>query len=196
MSDYYTPPVANVDGETADAQDVNAISQATLAAFDLLEADIDASFAVYDDVIAMAQAWAEHPEDVNIPGGTASDYSAYHWAMKSHLYSTQSEQWMQTSYNYSQLSLANANTAGSYKNLAYNYMIAAQEAALSIGDGNVGASNTLPANYIVVGDGSVQIKSTTTSITPSGDMTIRGDARITGSLILNKHQKIVFDGNT
>jgi hypothetical protein len=38
-STYYTAPTLSADGETADAADINEINNATLAAFELIEAD-------------------------------------------------------------------------------------------------------------------------------------------------------------
>jgi hypothetical protein len=41
MSDHYTPPTPIVDGDPANASDINDISEAVEAAFDTLEAEVD-----------------------------------------------------------------------------------------------------------------------------------------------------------
>jgi hypothetical protein len=81
-SDYYTPPTANVDGETADAADVNVVSEAVLTAFELLEAYLDSTLGTVDNWSTLAQGWAETAEDVVVPTQPAGSYSALHYSAK------------------------------------------------------------------------------------------------------------------
>jgi hypothetical protein len=80
---YYTIPTANADGETADAADVNTVSEATDAAFDLVEAAVTAIAASDTDWAALAQGWAETAEDTPVPTQGPTDYSSLHYAAKS-----------------------------------------------------------------------------------------------------------------
>ena len=84
-SEHYTPvkPAANAQGQTADADDVNNVSNAVETAFESIEADIaaiDGDISAYTD---KAQEWAEQDEDVNVTGEPAGSYSAKHYSIKS-----------------------------------------------------------------------------------------------------------------
>ena len=83
-SDHYTPvkPAANAQGQTADADDVNSVSNAVETAFETLEAEVDQITVDVDAEIAKAAEWAEQDEDVNITGEPAGTYSAKHHALK------------------------------------------------------------------------------------------------------------------
>lgn len=66
-STYYTPvkPAANVDGETADASDVNSVSNAVETAFELLEAQIVAA-------VVTSQLSAGNGVNISTDGGVTT----------------------------------------------------------------------------------------------------------------------------
>jgi hypothetical protein len=83
-SDHYTPvkPALNQQGQTADADDVNSVSNAVETAFETLEAEVDGISAQGSQWADLAQEWAENPEDQNITGEPAGSYSAKHYSIK------------------------------------------------------------------------------------------------------------------
>lgn len=79
MSRFYTNPALAVDGEVAEANDVNSINTEAGVGFDLVAAELDGTAAAMNAKVELARKWAEEDENVEVTPGS---YSAYHWSIK------------------------------------------------------------------------------------------------------------------
>lgn len=148
-NDYYTAlkPASNVDGQTADASDVNAISEAIDSAFDLVEADVDSIGSTIQTQVDLAQDWAEEDEDVNIGGQPAGSYSAKHYSAKASASASDaadSASAASTSENNASASASNAS------NSETSAAASAVEAATNANLLSVFTPNTQTGDYILV----------------------------------------------
>jgi hypothetical protein len=157
-SDHYTPvkPAANAQGQTADADDVNSVSNATETAFESLEAEVDQISAQGSQWADKAQEWAENPEDTNITGEPAGSYSAKHYSIKaqdSETAASASASAASTSENNASASATNASNSETSAQTAQTAAEAAQaaaEAAASQTTHHIVVPNTQSDSYTLV----------------------------------------------
>lgn len=79
MSRFYTQPALSVNGEVAEAAELNNVNIGTDTGFILVAAEIDAQLAAGAAQIELARKWAEELENVPVTPGA---FSAFHWATK------------------------------------------------------------------------------------------------------------------
>ena len=138
MSDHYTAPTASADGETADASDINSISTATEAAFDSLEAEVDANASLAVSYSTISQAWAETAEDTEVPGADPGSYSALHWAAKAAESATSAASAVSSASTYASNAATSASNASTY---ASNANTSASNASTSASNASTSATN-------------------------------------------------------
>lgn len=79
MSRFYTQPALSVNGEVAEAAELNNVNIGADTGFILVAAEIDAQLASGAAQIELARKWAEELENVPVTPGA---FSAFHWATK------------------------------------------------------------------------------------------------------------------